>query len=371
MRILQVYKDYPPVIGGIERHVKSLAEGESGRGLDVTVLTTNTGPRTVVERSERLTVIRAGRLCRLASTPISISFFRWLSRLPADITHLHFPYPPGEVGHLAAGKGRKLVITYHSDIVRQRRALRLYGATLRRVLKRADRIIATSRAYVGSSAFLSEYAEKCEVIPLGIDLSWMDRADRARIEAVRSCHRSPLALFVGRLRYYKGLQYLLEAYTRIPGTLLVIGSGPMRREWERLAAGCGLGGRVLFLGDVPDASLPAYYQACDVFVLPASHRSEAFGLVQVEAMAAGRPVVSTDLGTGTSFVNVHQETGLVVEPRDPDALAQAINRLLSDEPLRRKLGAAGRQRVEREFAADIMIDRTIGLYERVLKTGIL
>ena len=369
MRVLHVYKDYPPVIGGIEKHIKSLAEGESGRGLDVTVLATNIGPRTVVERIDRLAVIRAGRLCRIASTPVSISFFWWMSRLSADITHLHFPNPPGELGHLAVGKGRKLVITYHSDIVRQRRALRLYGPTLRRVLKKADRIIATSPAYVDSSPFLSDCAEKCEVIPLGIDLSWMDRVDRARVEAIRSCHRGPLALFVGRLRYYKGLQYLLEAYAQVPGTLLVIGSGPMRRQWEKFAAGCGISERVLFLGDVPDASLPAYYHACDVFVLPASHRSEAFGLVQVEAMAAGRPVVSTDLGTGTSFVNAHQETGLVVEPRNPDALAQAINQLLGDEPLRRRLGTAGRQRVEREFAADIMVERTIDLYGRVLKTG--
>ncbi|MCI0474674.1 MAG: glycosyltransferase, partial [Anaerolineales bacterium] len=173
--------------------------------------------------------------------------------------------------------------------------------------------------------------------------------------------------FVGHLRYYKGLGYLLDALRELPhAQLVVVGSGAMERAWRALARDLGVEARVNFVGQVRDDELPAYYAACDIFVLPASERSEAFGAVQLEAMAAGKPVVCTELGTGTSFVNVDGETGLVVPPRDPHALANAIARLGDDTESRARMGAAGRARVRQEFTLEEMATRVMQVYDQAL-----
>jgi rhamnosyl/mannosyltransferase len=366
LKVLQIYKDYYPVLGGIENHIKMLAEGLIQRGVDVQVLVTNTGPRTAIEEIEGVSVIKAGCPFRISGAPISPSFYAWMRRLKPDIAHLHFPNPPGELGQLFVGRSRRFLLTYHSDVVRQKYLLRLYRPFLWNVLAKADRIIATSPNYIRSSPYLSRFADKCVVIPLGIDLKPFENVDNDLVQAIRRRYGSPLLLFVGKLRYYKGLEYLFDAMPRIEARLLMVGTGPMEREWRTLAQELGLGEKVAFLGEVSDDDLPSYYHACDVFVLPASHRSEAFGVVQLEAMAAGKPVVSTELGTGTSFVNIHGQTGLVVPPRDPEALREAINRLLKDESLRRRMGESGRQRAE-EFSEERMVERVIALYEKVVR----
>jgi rhamnosyl/mannosyltransferase len=175
----------------------------------------------------------------------------------------------------------------------------------------------------------------------------------------------PQLLFVGRLRYYKGLDTLIAALTHINARLVVVGTGPMQGDWQALAAQTGVADRIAWLGEVPDADLPALYHLADLFVLPASHPSEAFGLVQVEAMAAGLPVVCTELGTGTTYVNRDGETGRVVPPRDPTALAAAVNDLLAAPSTRRALGAAAHAR-SAEFDLENMISRTLELYQRIV-----
>jgi rhamnosyl/mannosyltransferase len=203
---------------------------------------------------------------------------------------------------------------------------------------------------------------------LGLELQRFSRVVGSEVETIRRAYGSPLLLFVGKLRYYKGLQYLLAAMSEIPCRLLIVGSGPMESHWRQLAQSLGLTGKVVFLGQVRDEDLPSYYHASDIFVLPASERSEAFGTVQVEAMACGKPVVCTELGTGTSFVNLHGETGLVVSPRDPTALGSAICTLLQDEQLRREMGHRARARAHSEFSLPTMVDRITSLYERILTT---
>ncbi|MFQ6057983.1 MAG: glycosyltransferase [Anaerolineae bacterium] len=368
MQVLHIYKDYYPVLGGIENHIKMLAEGLIQRGIDVQVLVTNTGPRTTIGEIEGVPVIKAGCPIRISGAPISLSFYAWICRLKPDIAHLHFPNPPGELGQLLLGQSQRFVLAYHSDIVRQKYLLRLYKPFLWKVLAKADRIIAATPDYVQSSPYLSQMAEKCVIIPYGINLAHFENVGMGQVEAIKRRYGYPLLLFVGRLRYYKGLQYLLEAMRRIEARLLVVGTGPMEREWRALAEELDLGGKVSFLGEVSDDDLPLYYHACDLFVLPASERSEAFGVVQIEAMACGKPVVCTELGTGTSYVNVHGETGLVVPPRDPSALAEAIGRLLADERLRRRMGERGRARVGQEFSKETMVERVVRLYEELLST---
>ena len=366
MRVLHIYKDYYPVLGGIENHIKMLAEGQVRRGLDVTVLVTHPAAGADERLIEGVRVVRVKRLATVASTPLSLSLFVRAARTPVDITHLHFPYPLGEAANLLFGRGKKTVITYHSDVIRQRNMLRFYRPLLWRVLRGADRIIATSPQYIRSSAYLSQLAEKCEVVPLGVPLERFSQVDADQVVALRAQHPGHIVLFVGRLRYYKGLSYLMDAMREVDATLLIAGCGPMETEWRRYAAALPWGERIVFCGEVPDELLPAYYQTCDVFVLPASERSEAFGAVQVEAMAAGKPVVCTELGTGTSFVNENEKTGLVVPARDPVSLSTAINRLLADEELRARLGAAARTRAWAEFSEEVMVDRVIGVYRSLL-----
>ena len=363
VKILHIYKDYYPVLGGMENHIKVLAEALAERGYEVTVLVTHPTARTHIEEINGVRVIKAGRLATVASTPISISLPLLLRKQHPDIAHLHFPYPVGELSNLLLGRAPHTVITYQSDVVRQRGLLRLYRPLMWRVLNRADRIIATSPAYIESSPFLSKLRRKCTVIPLGLPLARFLHASPEGVQRIRDTYGAPLLLFVGRLRYYKGLQYLLQAMPNLPCKLLVVGSGPMEAEWRQLAASLGLAARVTFLGEISDEDLPTYYHASDVFVLPAGERSEAYGLVQVEAMASALPVVCTELGTGTSYVNVHGETGLVVPPRDADALQKAIVSLIGDEELRQAMGQRGRQRALREFSLPLMVDRVASLYE--------
>jgi glycosyltransferase involved in cell wall biosynthesis len=396
MHILQIYKDYHPVLGGIENHVRDLSEGLVARGHRVTVLVTSLTRRTEVEQPlPSLTLIKAARALHLASTPVSPAMLRLAREQRPDVVHLHFPYPPGDLAYTAVPDRPPLVVTYHSDIVRQRALLRVYRPLMEWTLRRAARILPTSPSYLASSPALRRYAAKCAVVPLGIDAGRFAQADPAEVAELRgrfgagqrpttndqsnvisslvvgpsSGDELPLLLFVGRLRYYKGLHILLDALPSVPARLLIGGSGPERERLAAQAARLGIAERVHFLGDVDDAELPALMHAADVFVLPAHLRAEALGLAQIEALAAGLPCVSTELGTGTSFANLHGETGLVVPPGDPVALAQAINTLLADPQLRARYGAAGRQRVARLFTRERMLDGVERVYRDVVAGG--
>ena len=366
MNVLHIYKAYPPVVGGIENHLRLLAEEQARRGLEVTVLVTAADGPASVREENGVRVIRARSWATLRSTPLSPGMVGWVRRLEPDVTHLQFPYPPGEVTHRIFGRSRATVVTYQSDIIRQRWLGRLYAPWVRRLLAECDRVLVTSPPYLRSSPFLRGIVESCSIVPLGIDPKPFQTADPEGVERIRRREGGPLVLFVGRLRYYKGLDLLIKAAPLIEAPILVAGNGPMRRRWRHLAANSSAAPRIRFLGEVPDDELPLYYAAAAVVVLPSSHRSESFGQVLLEAMASGRPVVSTELGTGTSFVNQHGKTGLVVASGDADALAGAVNSLLGDPERRRDMGAHGRRRVQEDFHVEQMVDRTIEVYREAL-----
>jgi glycosyltransferase involved in cell wall biosynthesis len=371
VQIVQIYKDYPPVIGGIEHHIRDLAEALVGRGHEVTVLVTSLDRHTTVERHGRLKIIRAARMLHAASTPLSLEMLRIARTLSADIVHVHFPYP---LGDLAAGLvlgAPRLVVTYHSDIVRQQNLLRLYQPLLHHTLRRAAQIIATSPAYMTSSPFLRRYAATCTVVPLGIRPERLVEPSSTQIATMRKAFKpEPIALFIGRLRYYKGLHIAIEALCTAPGVQLVIGgTGP---EYPRLVAQAqqmGVAERVHFIGDVAEAQLVALYYASDFFVLPAHVRAEAFGIAQLEALACGLPCISTELGTGTSWANQHGETGLVVPPGDVAALASAMRTLAADTVLRKRYGARARQRVLEQFTVERMVDGVERVYHACMAGG--
>jgi glycosyltransferase involved in cell wall biosynthesis len=367
MEILHLYKDYSPVLGGIENHVRLLAEAQAARGHRVTVLVASRGPRTHVENLGGVRVIFAARLATVASTPISVALALRLSAERPDIIHQHLPYPIGDAAQAVFGRARRRVVSYHSDIIRQRGLLRLYAPLLRRSLRRADAILATSPPYVASSPFLAPLAERCTVVPYGIDVARFERVEPSRVAAIRQRYGPRLILFVGQLRYYKGVDYLIRAMPHVVGRALLAGGESSQRqaELEALARSLGVGDRVAFLGQ-QDEALPALYHASDVLALPSIERSEAFAIVQLEAMAASRPVVSTDVGTGVAWVNQHEVTGLVVPPREPRALAMALDRVLNDPALAARLGSGGHRRVTENFTRALMLERIEQVYARVL-----
>jgi glycosyltransferase involved in cell wall biosynthesis len=360
IKVLHIYKDYHPVLGGIENHIRVLAEAQAAAGHQVIVLVCDPGQHTRIRELNGVKVIKAGRLTTVASMPISLTQPVILARLRPDVVHIHSPYPLGEVSNWLIGRGKVTIITYHSDVVRQQRWLRLYGPLLRRVLRAADRIIATSPRYIETSPWLWPVREKCVVVPLGVDMT--------RFMAVQQPYAGPFTLlFVGRLRYYKGLDTLLQALTHVPeARLTVVGEGPMREKWEALSQSLGLTDRVVFAGEVEDADLARWYHRAHLFVLPANTRAEAFGTVLLEAMAAGLPCITTEVGTGTSWVVQHGITGLVVPPRNPEALAGAIRQLLTDPDVRWRMGRRGQQRARQEFSQQRMVQGVMDLYQAML-----
>ncbi len=371
MRVLLLYKDYHPIVGGIENHIRLLAQGLRNEGVDASVLVTNTGPATQRQTIDGVPVTKTGRQTAILSTPISLPFFVELRRQMAtvDLVHLHAPYPLAELAQLMLGRAKPNVISYHSDIVRQKKTGKLYAPFLKKVLQRAALIAASSPAYIESSPFLQDVRQKCRVIHYGIETERFEKTEQVRgdVDRLRNQYGDlPLLLFIGRLRHYKGVDVLIRAMHDIRAKLLIIGTGPMQEEWQNLAHAQNLSDKVFFLGDASDKETLAARYAADLFILPSTNRAEALGIVQLEAMACGLPVVCTELGTGTSYVNRDGVTGLVVPPNDPHALAAAINRLLAAPATRAKMGAEGRMRVRNEFSLGTMIKSTISFYQDVL-----
>ena len=350
--------------------MRLLAEGLAARGVDVRVLVTNTKRQTVSEQLNRVSVTKFSRLGSISSAPISLDLVRRMGDFRADIAHLHSPYPVGELATLWRGRARRLVVSYHSDIVRQKFMGWAYQPFLRRLLARADAISISNPSYMHYSPFVAAQTAKCVVIHHGQNLGRFESTaqSQSRARQIQSEYGEQIVLFVGKLRYYKGVENLVAAMREVNAgaQALIVGSGPMETEWKTLTHDMGLEHRVRFLGSVPDQDLPSYYQAAQLFVLPSTQPSETWGAVQIEAMASGLPCICTELGTGTSYVNQDGITGLVVPPREPHALAQAINRLLDNEKERATMGQAALARARGEFGHTEMIEHTLHLYERLL-----
>jgi len=370
--VLHIYKDYyPPVIGGIEKHIHQLASGMRN-SYDVRVLVANTRAKTEIENIDRVEIIKAASLGRFASAPLCPGFPSLLKKYDADILHFHCPNPTGEISYLLSRPRGKVVVTYHSDVIRQKLSMIFYGHFLKKFLDCAQAILPTSPDYIEASPYLSRVRSRCDAIPLGIDTErFRDTSEvLARAAEIRKISQArPLILFVGRLRYYKGLSFLIQAMPLIEAALVIVGTGPEKENIMNLAKRFGVSDKIHLMGEVSDDDLPAYYYAADVFCLPSHLRSEAYGLVQLEAMACGLPVVSCRIRTGVPFVNRDGETGIIAPPASPEKLAEAINTLLKDEELRLRLGRQAKKRVIEEFGLPLMISRIKNVYDKILNEG--
>jgi rhamnosyl/mannosyltransferase len=262
------------------------------------------------------------------------------------------------------------VITWHSDIVKQKWTRAAYTPLLRPFVRDADALIGATPQHFSTSLQIPEAEPKQirEVIPYGFDPDFMAPSAAARSTRDELILRRvrPLIFALGRHVYYKGFDVLIRALRDTDADLIIGGHGPLTAELQKLASNLGLEHRVRFAGFIPDHLLVAYFEACDVFCMPSVERSEQFGLVQLEAMYCGKPVVATRLGTGVEFVTVDGQTGLLVPPKDPAALAGALRTLLADETLRGRMGAAGRKRVDEVFSIEQMVRKTVRVYQRVL-----
>ncbi|MFL6285981.1 MAG: glycosyltransferase [Pyrinomonadaceae bacterium] len=363
LRVLQVGKFYPPHKGGMESHLQALCGQLRGR-VDVEVLVSSDTRETTEEVLDSVKVTRTGTLFDFAAAPVCPEAVRRIRESRADLVHIHWPHPTALLAYLASGHKGRLVITYHSDIVRQKILAKLFWPVLRKVLDRADAIVAASPNYVESSPILQRFEGKCRVIPFGVPLAQFDRFDPEEVARIRTLYGPRIVLGVGRLIYYKGFEHLVRAMKNLDAHLLIVGEGPLRGALEREALREGVSDRVTLLGRVED--VVPYYHAADVFALSSVARSEAFGIVQLEAMACRKPVVNTALDSGVTFVSVDGVTGLTVPPGDSESLAAALNRLLEDSALRALYGRAARLRVEREFDLEVMGRRTLRLYDEVM-----
>jgi rhamnosyl/mannosyltransferase len=368
MKVLHLGKFYPPVKGGMETILELICDRTS-REVQNKVLVANNRWVTREERRGDVDVVRMAAIAKIGAVAVCPTMPFRLAREAADLIVIHEPNPMALLAYFLARPAGTLIVWFHSEVIRPSwRYWLFYRPFLRFALSRASRIVVASPTLAASAPQLEEWRSKCVVIPYGVHAARVPPSDGVarRAEAIRKEHKGPIVLFVGRLVAYKGVDVLLDAMRESPAVALIVGEGPQRASLQHKAAALGIANQVAFLGEVDDDELAALYHACDVFVLPSVTRQEAFGVVQIEAMTYGKPVISTDLGTGVAWVNQHAVTGLVVPPADPSALRDAINTLLADPFIGDAMGAGGARRARKVFNVERMTELTLHLYRTVM-----
>lgn len=368
MRVLHLFKTYyPESMGGIEQVIFQLCQSCRAHGIEGEVLTLSANPLPERVQVGSHWVQRARLDLNLASTGFSrdaLAQFRLRAR-HADLIHYHFPWPFMDLLHFAAGLRKPTLLTYHSDIVRQKMLLRLYRPLMHRFLSSVDAIVTASPNYLETSRVLARYRDKTQVVPYGLDRQSYPAASPDVLEGWRTRFPAGFFLFVGVMRYYKGLHILLEACQNSHYPVLIVGAGPLESALREQAQRLRLS-NVHFLGALPDADKIALLQLSRALVFPSHLRSEAFGISLLEGAMFGKPMISSEIGTGTSYINNHGETGLVVPPGDAAALRQAMDSLWVDADMAARMGAAAQQRYEQLFTAARMGQRMAEVYQQVM-----
>ncbi len=371
MKVIHFYKTYyPDTHGGMEEAIRQLCLQTSKRGVSNTVVTISksvTEPE-VLERPE-CTLIRFPMTFDVASTPFSWKLFRAFRSLAADadLIHHHYPWPVADVMQLLSGVKKPYMITYQSDIVKQKFLRVFYAPFEAFFLRKAELITVASPPYMKSSKTLSKYLDKCHLMELGLDISSFPEVDAARRKSWEDKVGTDFFLFVGVLRYYKGLEYLVKALQGTDLKVVIVGDGPMREALHQEAKKLGVLNQIVFTGFLPNEDKVCLYSLCLAFVFPSHLRSEAYGVSLLEAAAFGCGLISCEINTGTSYINQDKETGIVVPPAQPSALRLAMETLVNNSQLAKTYGEAARQRYENVFKADKMAETCIQLYKQVLE----
>jgi rhamnosyl/mannosyltransferase len=365
-KILHVGKFYPPHMGGIEVHLRDLVR-QQVQSCSIRVLVANDGIRTVRECADGAELIRLGCLGSISSMQICPTLPWHVYRSQADIIHMHMPNPAAAFAYVVSRSHIPLVITHHSDTIGRANLRRLSDPFVQEAMRRASRIVVTSRRYADTSVELEPHRDKTEVVPLGIDPSMFEKPEQKTVRSIQNRYGPRFVIAIGRLVPFKGFEFLIRAMQNVPGNLLLIGDGPLRSHLEGIARECNLADRVFFAGTIDNSQIKNYLAAADVFAMPSVCRAESFGIVQLEAMAAGIPVINTSIDSGVSDVSLDGITGITVPPADPRSLAHALTLLLTDHNLRVKMGEDGKARVRKEFSVEQMSVRTLQIYETILQ----
>ena len=371
MRVLHFYKTYyPDSWGGVEQVIRQMCVGTTRLGVknDVLTLTRNGGPAQM--EIEGHTVHRVPLNFEIASNGMSFAAIRKLKQLAreADVIHYHFPWPFMDLAHFMARIDKPSVVTYHSDIVRQKTLLRVYAPLKQRFLNSVDAIVATSPNYLASSPVLDRYRDKTRTITYGLDQSIYPKPSPAVLDKWRARCGGRFFLFVGMLRYYKGLHILLDALAGTDYPVVIVGAGPLEQELKAHAERLGLT-HVMFVGALEEEDKVALLELCYAMAFPSHLRSEAFGISLLEAAMYGKPMISSEIGTGTTYINVDRETGLVVPPSDPQAFGAAMRTLWEQPELAATMGRRAAERYQELFTAERMARSYVELYRELAAGG--
>lgn len=368
MNILHVYKtSFPESIGGIESFIHEISSKLVDEGHSVTVLTTSTN-KTYSINIDGYKIIFVKSLFVIASTPFSISYFYHYYKLSknADIINFHYPWPFMDLVCILVPNKAKKVITYHSDIIRQKFLFIFYNPLRKLFFNKINRIIVTSKNYLQSSKILSKNSKITNVIPIGLDeKNYFNNLKIDNFFYWKKILPMKFILFVGVLRYYKGLDLLLSAIKNLDINLVIAGSGPLeiklknRVKIEKIT-------NVIFTGKISNEDKSSLISLCHCAVFPSNMRSEAFGVFLVEAAIFGKPLISSELGTGTSFINAHNESGLVIQPNSLESLRSSIIQIYNNPQLTTLMGKNSRERYKKYFTSDIMTQEYIKLYKNLI-----
>jgi len=367
IKVLHFFKTYyPETMGGIEQVIFQIAQGGEKHGFSSEVLYLSQRGAARNETVGNHLTHRSKLDLHVASTGFSLSAFRDFSELAkeADVVHYHFPWPYMDIVHFASCHGKPSVVSYHSDIVKQKTLLKLYKPLMNRFLSSVDCIVASSPNYAQSSSVLTQFKNKVKIIPYGLDQATYPAVNEKKLAYWRNRVGNKFFLFVGALRYYKGLDYLLQAASTTKFPVVILGRGHLEYELKEQALRLGLT-NVYFLGGLEDEDKASLLTLCYAFVFPSHLRSESFGISLLEAAMYGKPLISCEIGSGTTFINIADETGVVVPPRDSVALAQAMSLLWQNEELATAMGRRARRRFETLFSAETMVEAYAAVYRKI------
>lgn len=368
MRVLHFFKTYlPDTVGGVEQVINQIARGAVKHGVNTEVLSLSADKVSRTVEVDGHLAHRARRDFQIASTGFSASAFLRFSQLAknCDVVHYHFPWPFMDIVHFLTRAKKPTVVTYHSDIIRQKHLLKLYRPIKNLFLSSVDHIVATSPNYLATSDVLQKFSHKVTVIPIGLDKLTYPIPSPDRLEYWRKKLGERFFLFVGVLRYYKGLHILIEAAKEADWQVVIVGAGPIEQELAAQVESLGIS-NVLFLGQLPEEDKVALLTLCYAVVFPSHLRSEAFGISLLEGAMYGKPMISSEIGTGTTYINIHNQTGLVVAPGEPGALKDAMQTLWDDPAMAQEMGLQAEKRYWQYFTADQMVKSYVDLYKSLV-----
>lgn len=368
MKVLHFYKTYyPDTVGGVEQVIFQLASHSEEYGIEAQVLSLSKDKMNRVTPLNGHLAFKAREDFQIASTGFSLSVILRFAQLAkeADIIHYHFPWPFMDLVHFLTRVKKPTVVSYHSDIIRQKNLLKFYRPLMNWFMRSVDAIVAASPNYLKTSDVLQKYASKVEVIPIGIDKASYPEPSLERLNHWKATVGDKFFLFVGVLRYYKGLTTLLDALALQEFPTVIVGAGPIEEEIKSKASSLGLK-KIVFLGRLSDEDKAALLKLSYALVFPSHLRSEAFGISLLEGAMYGKPLISCEIGTGTTYININGETGLVVPPADAESLHRTMAQLWSNEEMAKRFGAAAVNRYWNVFTADKMARCYSDLYRKLM-----